>query len=254
LEGDVLSEALKPLKWYKNLSGKKERLDGSAFLVEGPRAVAQVMASAPDSIMEILATDEAVDANSNYPIRLVTESQLKSICSTQHPQGPVAVVRLPADVYSDTLPDDPGSRLLLLEDVQDPGNVGALIRTAAAFDFDGIILTPKCADPYSPKCVQASAGTVLSVWMRVTGDYISLANELKNKEYTLAAADLGGADDVSSLSVDTLLLALGNEASGLSPAVLGMADIRLKIPINQSKAESLNVAACGAVCMYLSKR
>ena len=249
-----MNEALRPLKWYKELSGKKERLAARAFLVEGPRAVAQVIAAAPDSIIEFLAVEQLAEPYSNYPIRIITDSQLKSICSTQHPQGPVAVVRLPDDVYSSDLPKSVGNRLLLLEDVQDPGNVGTLIRTAAAFDFDGMILTPKCADPLSPKCVQASAGTVLSVWMRVTDDYLSLSSEIKDKGYILVAADLGGVDDVSSLSVDKLLLALGNEASGLSPAVLEMADIRLKIPINQSKAESLNVAACGAICMYLSLR
>ena len=247
-----MNKALKTLKWYKNLSGKKERLAIGAFLVEGPRAITQVIASAPDSIMEVLVTDEVVDSYSDYANRLITDAQLKSICSTQHPQGLVALVRLPGDTYSSDLPDNAGAKLLLLEDVQDPGNVGALIRIAAAFDFDGIILTPKCADPYSPKCVQASAGTVLSVWMRVTDDYLSLTNELKNRGYALVAADLGGADDISSLSKDKLLLALGNEASGLSSAVLEIADISFKIHINQSKAESLNVAACGAVCMYLS--
>jgi TrmH family RNA methyltransferase len=247
-----MDEALKPLKWYKNLSNKKERLAAGAFLVEGPRALAQVITSAPDSIAEILATDDVVDAYSDYPTRVITDKQLNSICSAQHPQGPVAVVRLPVDVYSSDLPADPGTRLLLLEDVQDPGNVGTLIRTAAAFDFDGVMLTPKCADPYSAKCVQASAGTVLSVWFRVTSGYVSLASGLKDKGYALVAANLGGSDDLSSLSKDKLLLALGNEASGLSSTVLKIADIRLKIPINQSKAESLNVAACGAVCMYLS--
>ena len=249
-----MNEALKPIKWYKNLSGKKERLAAGAFLVEGPRAVAQVMTSAPESIIEILATDDVTDTYNDYTTRLITDTQLKSICSTQHPQGPVAVVCLPADTYSSDLPDNGGNRLLLMEDVQDPGNVGTLIRSAAAFDFDGIILTPKCADPLSPKCVQASAGTVLSLWMRVADEYLSVASELRNRGYALVAADLGGTDDVLSLSVDKLLLALGNEASGLSLAVLEIADIRFKVHINQIKAKSLNVAACGAICMYLSSR
>jgi len=247
-----LNEALKPLKWYKNLSTKKERLDVGAFLVEGPRAMAQVITSAPDSIIEVLSTEQPTEPYSCYPARIVTENQLKSISSAQHPQGLVAVVRLPDDVYSSDLPKKVGNRLLLLDDVQDPGNVGTLIRNAAAFDFDGVILTPKCADPFSPKCVQASAGTVLSVWMRVADDHLSMVNGLRNEGYALVAADLNGADDVSSLRHNMLLLALGNEASGLSSTVLEMADIRLNIPINQNKAESLNVAACGAICMYLS--
>ncbi|MFC1950790.1 TrmH family RNA methyltransferase [Chloroflexota bacterium] len=249
-----MNEALKPLKWYKKLSGKKERLDASAFLVEGPRAVAQIMASAPGSIMEILATDDVVESYSDYNTRLVTDSQLNSICFSQHPQGPVAVVRLPDRVYSGDIPSNTGNRLLLFEDVQDPGNVGTLIRTAAAFDYDGIIITPKCADPFSPKCVQASAGTVLSLWLRVIDDHYQVAAELKQSDYKLIAMDLAGNDDVSALTGDRQILALGNEANGLTSDLLDLADVHIKIPVNWQKAESLNVAACGAICMYVASR
>ena len=245
---------LKPLKWYKKLSDKKERLDAGVFLVEGPRAVVQIMSAAPDSIVEILATEDAIKIYSGYLTRLVTESQLKSICSSQHPQGPVAVVSLPPEAYLPDMPHVTGGRVLLLEDVQDPGNVGALIRSAAAFDFDGVILTPKCADPFSPKCVQASAGAVLSLWIRVIDDHYRAVNELKARGYKLIATDLAGGDDISALAEARQILALGNEANGLSPDLLYLADARVSIPLNRQKAESLNVAACGAVCMFLSSR
>ncbi len=245
-------EPLKPLKWYKKLSDKKGRLAAGVFLLEGPRAVAQMMATAPDSIMEILATEDAVKVYSGYRTRIVTESQLKSICSSQHPQGPVAVVSLPPDAYLQDMPHITGDRVLLLEDVQDPGNVGTLIRSAAAFDFDGVILTPKCADPFSPKCVQASAGAVLSLWIKVIDDHCGAVAELKQRGYKLIAMDLAGGDDISVLAEDRQILALGNEANGLSSDLLYLADARLSIPLNRQKAESLNVAACGAICMFLS--
>ena len=157
------------------------------------------------------------------------------------------------DTYSDRLPDNTGAKILLLEDVQDPGNVGTLIRTAAAFDYSGVILTEKCADPLSPKCVQSTAGTVFSLWIRRTARYLELAEELKHSGYSLVAADLGGVEDTSVLQRrNKLLLALGNEASGLSDSVLNASDYRLRVPTIRGKAESLNVAACGAICMYLS--
>ena len=116
-----------------------------------------------------------------------------------------------------------------------------------------MILTEKCADPFSPKCVQSTAGTVLSLWIRRTPDYLALIKALKRDSYKLVATDLGGDEDPSLLQgKQKLLLALGNEASGLSAEVLQAADSRLKIPIDRDKAESLNVAACGAICMYLS--
>ena len=246
---------LKPLKWYKKLATKKGRLEAGAFLVEGDRAIRQLISSHPQEIIELITVEELPPVYRNYSQRIVTDSQFRSICLTRTPQGSIAIVRLPRDTYSDHLPENIGNRLLLLEDIQDPGNVGTLIRTAAAFSFSGVILTEKCADPLSPKCVQSTAGAVLSVWLRRTGRYPELAEVLKKGGYFLVAADLNGTEDPAVLgSRNKLLLMLGNEASGLSKAMLNTSDYRLRIPTDRKKAESLNVAACGAVCMYLSSR
>jgi TrmH family RNA methyltransferase len=250
---DDRTNMLKPIKWYKSLAERKGRLEAGAFLVEGDRAIKQIISSSPGDIIEIVSTGELSPFYHKYPGRLVTESQMHSICSTKTPQGIVAVVRTPPDTYSDRLPDNAGAKILLLEDVQDPGNVGTLIRTAAAFDFSGVILTEKCADPLSPKCVQSTAGTVLSLWLRRTSRYLELIEELKHNGYSLVAADLGGTEDPSVIqSQNKLLLALGNEASGLSDSVLNASEHRLRVPTVRRKVESLNVAACGAICMYLS--
>ena len=245
--------ALKPFKWYKNLTTRKGRLEAEAFLIEGNRAIKQIISSKPNDIIEIVSTEELSPFYHKYSKRLVTDSQLRSICSTKTPQGIIAVVRLHRDTYSDQLPDNIGVKTLLLEDVQDPGNVGTLIRSAVAFDFSGVILTEKCADPLSPKCVQSTVGTVLSLWIRRTSHYLELVEELKHNGYSLVAADLGGAEDSSVLQCQNkLLLALGNEASGLSDSVLNASNYRLRVPTIREKAESLNVAACGSICMYLS--
>lgn len=244
---------LKPLKWYKSLADKKERLEAGVFLVEGERAVRQIAENNPDTVLEVLSTDEVPSFCSIYPYRRITGEQLRSITSATTPQGIIAVVRVPSEIYLNALPGNPGSRILLLEDVQDPGNVGSLIRTAVAFGFSGVIMSQKCADPLSPKVVQSTAGTILSLWIRRTDDYLSLVSSLKAAEYSVLAADLDGEEDPSYLhQADKLLLALGNEASGLSADILRLADFRLKIPI-KDKAESLNVAACGAICMYLGR-
>jgi TrmH family RNA methyltransferase len=246
---------LKPLKWYRELEERKGRLEAGAFLVEGDKAIRQIIAGHPDAIIEILAVDQTPPAYHDYPVRLVTESQFRYISSTRTPQGILAVVRIPADIYSTHLPRDAGKRILLLEDIQDPGNTGTLIRTAAAFGFSGVILTENGADPLSPKCVQSTAGSVLSVWLRRTKEYLELAQALKKESYTLVAADLAGTAGPEVLrGQEKLLLALGNEAAGLSKELLDIADYRLRIPVVKEKAESLNVATCGAILMYLSSR
>ena len=243
----------KSLKWYRQLADKKGRLDAGVFLVEGDKAIRQVIASQPDAITEILSVAEPPPFFLSYPVRTVTASQFRYISSTQTPQGIMAIVRQPVDIYAATLPQNPGRRILLLEDIQDPGNAGTLIRTAAALNYDGVILTESSADPLSPKCVQATVGTIFSVWLRRTAQYLEFARSLRQDGYTIISADLKGKDEPSILSQrDKLVLALGNEAAGLSPELLAMSDFRVRIPTVPEKAQSLNVAACGAILMYLS--
>lgn len=244
--------SLKPLKWYRTLATDKGRIESGAFLIEGHRAISQIIAIQPDAIVEIITSGAVQPMYRDYPIRHVTDRQFNSICQMKTPQGLLAVVRLPLETYSNQLPHNAGNKILLLEDVQDPGNVGTIIRTAAAFDFDGVMLTPKCADPFSPKCVQSTAGTVLSLWQRRTESYLGLASVLKDRGHFLIATELEGSSDTSPFKSGKLLLALGNEASGLSQQLLSMSDYRFRIPIAGEKAESLNVAACAAICMYLS--
>jgi TrmH family RNA methyltransferase len=244
---------LKPLKWYKSLATGKGRREAGAFIVEGEKAVKQILTTHPEMIIEILTREEPPPTYRDYPVRVLTESQFNAICQTRTPQGILAVVKLPAGIYTDSLPGNTGRKVLLMEDIQDPGNAGTLIRTAAAFDFSGIIMTAGGADPLAPKCVQATAGTVLSLWLRRTADYLKSVQTLQGSGYSLIAAEVNGKDKPAVLTEhNKILLALGNEAAGLSKALLEKADYRVRVPTIREKAESLNVAVCGAILMYLS--
>ncbi len=243
------------VKRYKALGEKKGRAASGLFLVEGPRAVRQVLTSRPGAVVEIIATAEHASHYEGVPVRAATRAQLDAICHTKTPQGAVAVVHQPDHVYEDQLPDDVGPRVLLLEEIQDPGNVGALIRTAAAFDYSLVILSDGCADPLAPKSVQASSGTVLSVTIRRTSAYLNLARALRDHGYVVAVADVRGEGEPSRLrEPEQLVFALGNEATGPTADLLALADHHVRIPIHDRRAESLNVAACGAIGMYLGSR
>lgn len=240
------------LKRYRILAEAKGRRSSGRFIVEGPRAVRQIADHHPDRLIEIVASKSEPVNIAGCPVRRVSESQFRTMSRSRTPQGILAVVRLPSDFFSEHLPRQAGPRILLLEDIQDPGNVGTLIRTAAAFDFSGILLTDKCADPFSPKTVQSSAGSVLSLWLRRTSRYRTLIDDLKRREYRLISADVRGRSGPRALADSPrLILALSNEASGPSEWLVGASDIRIRIPVSASKAESLNVAASGAICMYL---
>jgi RNA methyltransferase, TrmH family len=247
---------LKPLSWYKDLRNAQGRQAAGAFLVEGLRASAQILKSGPRSICEVVAVKNApLPEGLEAPVLFVNEKQLQAICPSQTPSGICAVVRLPAGAYSETLPEDPGKKILLLEDIQDPGNVGTLLRCAAGFGFNGALLSPGCADPYGPKAVAASAGSLLSLWTRRCSAYLECAEQLKARDYQLIATDLGGQETAAALRPDKkIICALGNEGRGLTRKILALADLRLKIPMDQKKAESLNVAVCGGIVMYLLSR
>ncbi len=187
----------------------------------------------------------SVDLN----VRRISVSQMDSISTRKNSQGVIAVVKIPPQSAADTLPQQIGNRVLLLEHIQDPGNVGTLLRSAAAFDFSGIILSAMSADPFSPKAVQASAGSLLSVWIRRTTHYLRLTEQLRSKGFKLAAMSTKGSEE-SLGKCENIIVALGNEGNGLSEQVLAAADMHCRIEINDKKVESLNVAVTGALVMH----
>jgi TrmH family RNA methyltransferase len=183
-------------------------------------------------------------------VRRLSSSQFRSAVNSKNPQGIAAVVAIPQHSFSAKLPENPGSRILLFDDIQDPGNTGSLIRTGVALGFDGVLMTEKCADPFSPKCVQASAGTVLSLWVRRCCKCEDMVKQLVVSGYSLIAADMQGIPPLSTKVNPPLILALGNEGNGISEKFRKMASLSVCIPIAKNRAESLNVAAAGAICMY----
>jgi TrmH family RNA methyltransferase len=214
--------------------------------------LSQICGAHPGAVDEILC-DEAFENPEAFSknVRRLGARQFHSLSSGKNPQGILGIITLPEGVYTPRLPVEPGSRILLLEEVQDPGNVGTLIRTAAAFDFSGVVLSETCADPFSPKAVQSTAGSILSLWIRRTSGYAGLAHSLKQEGFLVAAADIRGESENRLAGEQKIVLALGNEGKGLSNDLMVIADAVIRIPYNHKRAESLNVAAAGAVCMYI---
>ncbi len=143
-----------------------------------------------------------------------------------------------------------GSRLLLAEDMQDPGNVGTLIRTANAFGMDGVILAGACADPYGPKAVRASMGAVFRrrIWSM---DRDRALEALERENLPIIAAALGeDTRDAGTFAFpERLALAIGNEGHGLSRELLQASAARVRIPMEPG-AESLNAGAAAAVLLW----
>ena len=143
-----------------------------------------------------------------------------------------------------------GDRLVLLENVQDPGNVGTILRTMDAAGFSGAILTPGCADPYAPKALRATMGSIFRVPTMQVKSAATAAAMLKEEGYAVVAAAVNGKDFFSRQAMgDKICLIIGNEGAGITNETLAAATHRFRLPM-RGGAESLNAAAAAAIFIY----
>ena len=231
-------------------------------MLEGPHAVSAALdaGATVDEVFFEAGADEALLVRSRAAGAHVAElapGSLARVSDAVSPQ-PVMGVAPMCDVGLSTLID--GARraasrpLVVLHGVGDPGNVGALLRSAEASGAVGVIVSGQGVDVFNPKCVRASAGAIFHIPIAVGGDGVAVMAELQAAERRCIATDASAA-----LAYDTINLAhgvaifLGNEAGGLPPDVVGAADEVVSVPI-EGRSESLNVAAAGAVICFEAAR
>lgn len=143
-----------------------------------------------------------------------------------------------------------GDRLVLMENVQDPGNVGAILRTMDAAGFDGALLSPGCADPYAPKALRATMGSIFRVPTLQVGSAAEAAKALKSEGYAVIAAALSGEDFfLRGKLPEKFCLVIGNEGAGVTGETLAAATHTYRLPM-RGGAESLNAAAAAAILIY----
>lgn len=192
---------------------------------------------------------EAIEALGVRDITLISEPVLERIDSQRAPQGVVGIAHLPQPVSLETLCDR--RRILALCAVQDPANVGAAVRTAAALGYDGVALSDDCADAFSPKALRASMGAAFAVQTAVFSDGAALAHSLAAADILCVATALR-ADALPITQLNTkkkLALFIGNEGQGLPADVIDACGACAIIPIT-GDVESLNAGAAAAVAMW----
>lgn len=185
---------------------------------------------------------------------VVDDRLFVKMCDTQTPQGILTVARMPHYTREELLEGTDVPLLLLLEDVQDPGNVGTILRTAEAAGVSGVFLSGKCADLFQPKVIRATMGSVFRVPFRVEQDLCGTAAWLREKGVRLYAAALEGSESFFyNAYTEPCAFLIGNEGNGLSAELLQTADQRVRIPMS-GRVESLNAAVAAAVFLYEAKR
>ena len=241
------------------LTKRSARQETGLFLLEGPQAAREALAYRPQTLVEVFATPSAMERHSDVrdatrdagiEVVFTTESVLDAMADTVTPQGIVAVARQTPTSVREVFAAAP--RLVAIcEEVRDPGNLGTIIRAADAAGADAVVLTGRTVDPYNPKVVRATTGSLFHLSIAVGVD-LSTAVELAHAAgVRVIAADIGGADFLASrkLLAEPTAWLFGNEARGLDDESLALADLSLRLPI-YGRAESLNLATAASVCLY----
>ena len=229
------------------LAERKGRLEQGRFLVEGEKMIREAL-SCGLVIRDALALEEHAYFAERLKARafIVPEGVLQAVCDTRSPQGICASFDLPVPTPLSAAPD----RIVALDGVQDPGNVGTIWRTADAAGFQGLLFGAGCADPLSPKVQRAAMGSGFRVPFMIEDDLPDALLRMKAGGWTVMASDLHGMDFYCRPNPgNRYVLVIGNEARGISEATRSAASMLLKLPM-RGGAESLNAAVAAGIMMY----
>ena len=239
------------ISFIKSLQQKKFRKEHGLFIVEGIKSVTEFILS-DYLVTDVYCTENVMPklANLSQKIKLhqISESDLARISALNTPQNVLALVRIPDNKDIETLPLN-GTFTLALDGVQDPGNLGTIIRTADWFGIPHIICSEDCVEAYNPKVVQATMGSL----SRISVNYGHLPSLLKGSKMPVFGAVLNGTPITKTEFGDEGIIVLGNEGNGISAEVIDVITKRVSIP-GLGKAESLNVAVCASLFCYELRR
>jgi len=230
------------IKELSKLKEKKYQSQSDVFLVEGKHLVEE--AYKHHCLKQILSDDESLFYKDIDCIK-VSYDIIKKLSDTMNPQNIIGVV----NKFNNDLNLNHVKSVILLDDINDPGNLGTIIRTSAGLGVDLIVLSKDTVDLYNPKVIRATQGAIFSLPI-IKKDVLNFINELKKNNFYIYGTSLKGAIDLNEAQVkEKVGIVLGNEANGVKQEVLDQCDCLVKINITD-KVESLNVAIAGAIVTY----
>lgn len=260
---NMITSAQNPvIKEIKALGNKKFREDKALYFIEGIRFVEEAIKERAE--VDKILVSERLEHNKGgkeilekvqsegYNTFLLPEKLFKEISDTESPQGILAVLKNRQGSLNDILGEK--NNLLILESLQDPGNMGTIIRTADAAGITAIIVSKGCVDIYNPKVLRSTMGSIFRVPVHVSGDLIQTIGTVKSRGIKVYAAHLRGEVNYfdADLRENTAVI-IGNEANGLSDAAADASNMLLKIPMS-GRAESLNASVAASILMYETVR
>lgn len=255
----ITSTSNQQMKTIVQLNKKaKARRELRAFIVEG---VKMFQETPWELLQKVYVSEQFLKEEKNHAClaktgidyELVSDHVFAHVSDTGTPQGILAIVRQPVYEFSDLLQEE-RTRLLVLEDIQDPGNLGTMFRTGEGAGLTGVIMSRETVDLFSPKTVRATMGSIYRMPFYVSEDLHATLEELREAGVHTYAAHLRGEkyyDELDFTGATAFLI--GNEGNGLKKETADLADTYLKIPM-EGRLESLNAAMAAGILMYEAHR
>ena len=238
------------------LAKRKYREQTGKYLLEGIKPLADAMSLGIPVEMILIRENSSsgFEESEHTPVMELSARLFDSLADTDHSQGVIAVVRKTQhdwDSFSDLLKENT-KNIVILDRLQDPGNMGTIIRTAEAAGYGGVLLMDGCTDVYAPKVVRAAAGSLFRMPILQENDIAEATDRLHALQRNIAVTSLEAEQYYQDADLgENVALVIGNEGRGVRQEFLDIADIKINIPMAGS-IESLNAAVAAGILMYQS--
>lgn len=251
----ITSKDNETIKHIRKLKEKKYRDEFGEYIVEGVKLINEAIAEKLD-VKTIVICDncnktETINQNLMYEVAkysciYVDEKVFNTITEVQNPQGILAVVGKKNKQEEINYNEDV---IVILDDIQDPGNLGTILRTVDSADLKQIILSKNSADPYNPKVVRSTMGAIFRVNIIEAENLVDTLKEMKKHNFDVVVTSLDTDESIYNIQYKNKVIVIGNEANGVSKEVQEIADKKVKIPM-LGKTKSLNASVATGIMVY----
>ena len=245
------------IKELRLLKSKKYRDESGLFFIEGDKFVDEALTDAHEQIRDILISESYLRDKAKllefqkekFNIRVLSDRLFNEVSDTQNSQGIIAVVKKKNFSEKEILVAD-NNFIVILDALQDPGNMGTIIRTADAGGVTGVILGPGCVDLYNPKVLRSTMGSIFHIPVCISENIIKTIEYLKQTGIVVYASHLQGTSSLFEVDIsNNVAIIIGNESSGIKKETASAADILIKIPM-PGRAESLNASIAAGLIIF----
>ena len=244
------------VKHIKKLKDKKYRNENNEYIIEGVKLIEEAVKENAKIKKVIICEDTTrtyeIPTNimlgiAKYECVYVTDKIFSFITQVTNPQGIMAIVEKNTKGQEIDYTQD---IIIALDDVQDPGNLGTILRTADSVNLKQIIITKNTADPYNPKVVRSTMGAIYRVKVIECDDLLETLKQVKRNKFKVLVTSLGdNSKNIYDMKYNKKVLVIGNEANGVEERIMNMADEKVKIPM-LGRTESLNAAVATGIVLY----